>query len=371
MDTADKSIDLTIADQDAPCDNRMTVLYKSIGMTNPEGNEFVFQTPPKEAEEFIRHLIKYTLENRRTRTYRFAGDRVVKQTVVSYARAADNPLGMDTGSNLDTYAESIAQELLEAERIPNAKLKATGTRIRNGNLVLALVRDEKRELYFVIAKVDHMNFFDGVNLEQHPGFPGENNNIWKTAVIQINERPEISVGDVLIYMDRPAKFWTSGFLSLAEVRTDAMNSKLMYRAVIGVLKRQVEGVSANDFLLLCATLTHRMHTEGTLDYVTFINEFIDAYKAQDPRLGEKAISALKKNLLSLPEKCGFDRQFNVDPSDIAAMENKQTIPIADGIELTISDRVTAPRNLIKTYEDEDGTRYLMIRCWDTAYDKFR
>ena len=317
----------------------MNTLYTIIGYTNPGNNQFVFQNVTKTAQMFMRKLLSHTVDNNRTH----------------------NPLETGTNLDLDAQSERIVKRLLEAENIANRQLGATGTKVKTGSIVLSLIEDDEGELRFVFAKVDHTKYLEGKNLELQVGFSIEDQDIWKTAVVQISKQP-ISTRDVLVYMDRPARYWTDGFLGLIAKRTDALNTTSMYKSVSGTIKREVEKISVNDYLILWSTLVHKMNAGTDFDYNVFIDELIDNYTPQSDKLGE-LLGELKTKLLNLPDKIGFDRQFRLDPKDVASLAKAQTLKIAPGIELKVNSEVDI-KQAIGTDTDENGNKYIRIKCTD-------
>ena len=339
----------------------MNTLYTIIGYTDPGNNQFVFQNVTKTAQMFMRKLLSHTVDNNRTRVYNFSPDGEMADIVCSYAQADDNPLETGTNLDLDAQSERIVKRLLEAENIANRQLGATGTKVKTGSIVLSLIEDDEGELRFVFAKVDHTKYLEGKNLELQVGFSIEDQDIWKTAVVQISKQP-ISTRDVLVYMDRPARYWTDGFLGLIAKRTDALNTTSMYKSVSGTIKREVEKISVNDYLILWSTLVHKMNAGTDFDYNVFIDELIDNYTPQSDKLGE-LLGELKTKLLNLPDKIGFDRQFRLDPKDVASLAKAQTLKIAPGIELKVNSEVDI-KQAIGTDTDENGNKYIRIKCTD-------
>jgi len=339
----------------------MQILYTIIGYTDPGNNQFVFQNVTDIAEMFMRKLLSHTVDNNRTRVYNFSSDGEMADIVCSYAQAYLHPLETGTNLDLDARSERIVKRLLDAENFANRQLGATGTKVKTGSIVLSLIRDDEGELRFVFAKVDHTRYLEGTNLELQVGFSIEDQDIWKTAVVQISKQP-ISTGDVLVYMDRPAKYWTDGFLGLIAKRTDALNTTSMYKSVSGTIKREVEKISVNDYLVLWSTLVHKMNAGTDFDYNVFIDELIDNYTPQSDKLGE-LLGELKTKLFNLPDKIGFDRQFRLDPKDVASLAKAQTLKIAPGIELKVNSEVDI-KQAISTDTDENGNKYIRIKCTD-------
>ena len=344
----------------------MRILDTYIGFTNPETNEFVLQKAKGEAEEFLRNLLEYTLTNSRTREYQFRPEEEMAEIVLSFAQARLAPFDTRLDINLDKQLEAIVERLFDAENRANKRIGSTGRTVKTGSIVLALLQDDEEIPYFVFAKVDHTRYLEGEKLELQTGFPIEDRDIWKTAVVQLRKGRHISIGDVLVYMEKQATYWTDWFLGLTAKRTDAANTLSMYKAVCGVLKREVEKVSVNDYLILWHTFVQRINAEKGFDYNVFVDELLDEYTPQTDKLQKED---LKNTLLKLP-KNNFDIQFNLDPRDIATMTKFQVIKLSPGIELRINSDVDVDKVISKA-SDSNGDMYIRIRCTDKkVYDKF-
>lgn len=341
----------------------MKNLYMSIGFMNPETNEFEFQKAEGEAKAFLQKLLEYTVENDRTRVYQFRPNEEMAEIVLSFAQAMLSPFEASPDLDIDAQLSTIVKRLLEAENKANRQLVTMGKTVKSGSLVLSLLRDDEDVPYFVFAKVDHTGYLEGAKLELQTGFSIEDRDIWKTAVVQIKEVPHVSVGDVLVYMDRQTRYWTDWFLGIKETRTDAVNTSTMYKAVSGVLKRDVEKVSVNDYLILWQTLVHRINAEKDFDYNAFVDVLIGEYRPQSDEFDQERRDRLKMKLQKLPENSKFDRKFMLEPGEVASLAKARTVKIAPGIELKINNEVNV-QEIISEDTDEYGNKYIRIRCAD-------
>ncbi|MDO4804499.1 MAG: hypothetical protein Q4A32_06750 [Lachnospiraceae bacterium] len=351
----------------------MNIYYYCIGWMNPEDNKFYLQDRKKsdEVKKYIRELLEHTVNNRRTRTYVMDEEGEMSEIIRAFANAEHDPLEAQNDANLDDLAGRIGSRLVAAESSMHKQKPVRDKRIRTGSFVLSLLRNSEGKLCFIIAKVNHELFLEGQNLEEHVGIPLDSKDIWMTAVVMISETPKVTVEEVHVYMDRPAKYWTDVFLEVKEKRDNRTNSKLMYQEVRGILKKNVEPVSANDFLILWNALVQRMRKETHLDYGEFVDELLDDYRPQEKELDTSFLKTLKNQLAALPDDRGFDRKFTVDSTDIARMLKSEKLSIAEGIELTISERVKEPQKWITSFRDSEGIRYIRIRCTDSnAFEKF-
>ena len=339
----------------------MNILFMRIGFTNPETNEFVFQKAEGEARVFIQKLLEYTVKNKKTRVYQFRPEEKMADIVLSFAQATLAPLETELNLDIDSQLNTIMNRLIEAENKANKQLGEKWNKVKTGSIVLSLVVDDEKVPYFVFAKVDHTRYLEGDKLELQTGFSVENRDIWKTAVIRIRQDRHVSLGDVLVYMDRPARYWTDWFLGLTAVRTDALNTSTMFLAVKNTLKKELEKSSLNDYLILWQSLVHRINADNAFDYNEFIEKLLKEYKPQTDELDDSRKEALMDKLLQLPEKEGFDMQFNLDPGDIGTMIKFQVIKIAPGIELKVSRDVDVHR-VISSVQDNNGNKYIRIRC---------
>ena len=97
-----------------------------------------------------------------------------------------------------------------------------------------MIKDNDTYTY-VIAKVEHAEWFDGETLEKNFGFPSENK-VWKSAVIILDVvNDAVMLSSIHCYLNHPAKYWTESFLEVDEAKNDTTNTLAVMKAVDKVL----------------------------------------------------------------------------------------------------------------------------------------
>ena len=122
-------------------------------------------------------------------------------------------------SELDEFADSIALKLLNVEKAVQERIGQM-TDVQKGSIVQALLVDDEG-YKFVIAKVEHSEWYDGETLEKNFGFPGENKRVWKSAVIGLDVADDaIIFSSIKIYVKHPAKYWSDTIFDDDELTVD-------------------------------------------------------------------------------------------------------------------------------------------------------
>ena len=265
-------------------------------------------------------------------------------------------------------SNSIADKLFRVEAEVQSQIDAMGKSIKRGSLVQALLRDGLNMLY-VIAKVEHREWFDGDSLIKNFGFPSDKKNVWKSAVIPISiEDDEIIFGSIRVYTDNPAKYWATLFLEADEEADDAVTTAQVFKEVLNVLQKELKNKSEQDFLLLRNTLIKEMKTEQPINYFEFIDKLIIGY---NPEVENLDLEHLHERLRGLPEKKKFSTQFNTVPSAIKSRQRLKFVPMA-GIELSINGSIENMRNSIASVKNDRGDKFLRIACTDEGvYNAFQ
>lgn len=336
----------------------MNILYASIGLLNEKTDMFRQQTITADVEAFIKKLLEYTLKNKRTGQYYFADEGGEKAALVRLlAGAALAPKNEESLNEAGRLVKTAADTLLKASdesrlRLPESKRDE----IRNGNLAAAVVRDEEQGLCVIFAKVDHSDWFDGETLTVRPGFSCDDKDIWKTAVIRLNEADDLKAGSVSVYMDNPAAYWTGGFLGLKKVRSDEENTKIALTKMQKLLAKRLSG---SELIMQWNAIVRKMETTDTLNYPYFIDDLFGICGEE-----ENSRTKLLRELLALPEKAGFDTQFKVVQAVLPKLAVRQVFKVNEYMELTLVQGDYDPSDYIKARVEDSGERVLEIRCTD-------
>jgi hypothetical protein len=325
---------------------------------------------PEDFNAFVDGYIRFATHNDSIRSYTIHD---INTTVVNCISeiatisVGTNILTEDQQSALDGFSHSIADKLLREEQYAQEKITAMGKQIKKGSLIQAFIKNDANEYMYIIAKVEHSEWYDGESLRKNFGFPSEKKNVWKSAVFPILIDEEVEFDMVRVYTDNDAKYWANQYLELSEKRDDRTNTSSAFNAVEMELKRRVKKKSGRDYYILRDTLTQNMKIPHQVNYPELINSLVGDYQPDEPNLN---IEQLKTALLELPDKKEFDRLFNTVP-DVITKRRRLKFPLSTGIELNISEAAENYRDSITAYTDDNGARYLQIACSDNStYEVF-
>lgn len=339
----------------------MSVLYKSFHLIDVDNEISTRKDISDDFNSFIDDFVEFSNHNEKTKLYTIVHEedlisdcirRIVKDNDVNYR---------------NELSGKIASKLLESEKLAQAKIYPTGSKVKKGSLVQALVQKSDDEYEYILAKVEHSEWYDGISLHRNSGFSSEKKSIWKFAIYNLYSiNDHIVFNDVSVFTDTKAKYWTVSFLELEEKRDDAFNTYNAYKAIDNELKSAIKVSSPRDYVVLSNEIQNTMNTPQDLNYPNYVEELIDQY---EPACDEIDKEVIKDCLLALPERKHFDTEFKTVPSSI---ENKRTkkYKIADGVELMIkSSSNDFSSRIVSTMKN--GKRVLEIICDDDeTYNAF-
>lgn len=274
----------------------------------------------------------------------------------------------EIAEGIHEQAESIADKLLREEVKAQQKIEATGQSVKRGSLIQALLSDDE-DFVFVLAKIEHSEWYDGESLLKNFGFPNDKKNVWKSAVFQIRmTEDDITIERIQVYTDNAAKYWADSFLELDEERSDSTNTRVVFSSLDQTLERCVRKTSESDYTILRITLIGEMKKPRQINFDEFVDELVRDYQPENPNLNMEEV---RTKLLDLGNKNKFDKQFQTDPSEVKARRRSKYRPIA-GVEISIIGAVENLKRDIRSKEDDEKGRYLEIRCTDnTTFDAFK
>ena len=260
----------------------------------------------------------------------------------------------DTDS-LNEQSDSIAKKLLDVEKDVQDRIGQM-TDVQKGSIVQAFICDDDGYKY-VIAKVEHSEWYDGETLSKNFGFPGQNKRVWKCAVIGLDVIDgAVIFPSIKAYINTNAKYWTASFLEIQEAKTDAANTKAVLHAVEMAL-RPVREKSPQDYYNLRNTAVHELQSEQTINYPDMVDRLLSNYQ---PASDDVDIQSIKGKLLAAT---GFDTQFHTDPKSIKGT-GKVKIYVSPAIDVLVKEGIPNWREDFLIHEKRDGRTFLMIRCDD-------
>lgn len=346
------------------------VIYKSFHNINVASGTLTRKKMPEDFDSFVNSYIAFAIRNGNNKEYNVTDtNSTVPHCISSIAAIVVNNTGLDDDDmqELDSFSDSIALKLLSEEQQAQQRIAAMGKQIKLGSLIQALIKRENDEYMYIVAKVEHSEWYDGESLRKNLGFPSEKKNVWKSAVFPMVIQDDVSFDSVHVYTDNEAKYWAQQFLELNEKRNDHTNTVSAFDAIEIELKRRVRRQSERDYYYLRNALIQTLKCKQQINYEDMIDSLVGHYQADEPEL---KMNELKNVLLALPEKKNFDRQFITVP-DAIKKRRKLKFPVTNAIELSIEEGTANYRDTITAVELTGGKKYLQIEChYPDTYNLF-
>ncbi len=338
----------------------MQILYSSLHNLDLNQDEPVRKDIPSDFESFMQSYIEFaTSSNDTSREYTV---RDKNRTVVSclsdlFGDVLKQGDVITDPSVSDSMSDSIALKLLDSEKTAQERVQGMST-IQKGSIVQALIKDGDSYTY-VIAKVEHKEWFEGETLQKNFGFPNENK-VWKSAVIGLAIVADaVMLSPIHCYINTQAKYWTESFLEVDEAKNDTTNTLAVMKAVDKVLGPLRE-IAPIDYYNLRNSATHKLQTEQMINFLDMVGELFDHYS---PNVKSVDTTILKENLLALSQVGRFDTQFHTDPKVIKNLK-KVKISVSPTIDVLVREAQNNWEDSFYIREKSDGKSYLMIRCED-------
>lgn len=353
----------------------MAVLFKAMHSIDIDANEIREKIQiPQEFENFISELINFITNNSNVKNYKVHDDNTqtvacVKR-IIAYANCIATMLGYgNIVEQIHDQSESIADKLLRVEVDAQQRIEATGQNVKRGSLIQALIKDENGGLYFVLAKVEHREWYDGESLLKNFGFPNDKKNVWKSAVFQVSlDEDDIVFDRIQVYTDNAAKYWANLFLELDEERSDSTNTRVVFSTLERTLERCVKKKSESDYMILRNTLIGEMKKPRLINYDEFIDELVLDYQPENQALNMQEV---RTQLIEIGNQNKFDKQFQTDPSQVKIRRKNKYKPVS-GVELSIVGAIDNLKRDIRSRESDENGRYLEIRCTDNeTFEAFK
>lgn len=339
----------------------MQILYSSLHNLDMNQDTPVRKEIPADFNSYMDAYIRFaTTENGSSREYNpIDANRTVLRCISGiFTDVLHQGEVVTETEDLDEFTNSIALKLLDVEKAVQERI-AQLTDVQKGSIVQALLADDDGYKY-VVAKVEHSEWYDGETLEKNFGFPGENKRVWKSAVIGLDVADDVVLfTSIKVYVNHQANYWSADFLEVQEAKTDAVNTKAVLHAVERVL-RPVKESSPQDYYNLRNTVVHELQSEQTISYPDMVTRLLDTY---EPASNNVNVSEVKEKLLAARERDGFDTQFHTDPKSIKG-PGKIKIIISPSIDVLVKEGIPNWKDGFLVHEKSDGRTFLMIRCDD-------
>lgn len=339
----------------------MQVLYSSLHNLDMNQDMPIRKSIPSDFSSYMEAYIKFaTKDNDTSREYTLV-DR--NRTVVNCISSIFSDILMQGGviansEDADEYSDSIALKLLDTEKAVQEQIGSM-TQVQKGSIVQALVADEEG-YKFIIAKIEHSEWYHGETLIKNLGFPGENKRVWKSVVMCL----EVVDGTVIftsikVHLNHKAEYWTAKFLEIQEAKTDTVNTKAVFAGVERVLKPLIKK-SPQDYYNIRNSVVTQLQKDQTINYTDMVGTIMDGYS---PAGNNVAAATLKAQLIALKNEGHFDTQFHTDPK---AMKRKKrtTLDVTQCIQVVVTEGLPDWEENFRIKRKANGQNYLMIRCSD-------
>lgn len=332
----------------------MRIITQAIRIIDYEGNQILTREIMPEFGNYIQQLVTYIQTNVSVREYRTqsANTEVIRAVVdIVKHQSAEEVVGR----NVDL----IANRLLRKESGVQEQVGPMGVRVQKGSLILALIEKEENTI-FLLAKVEHTDFFDDIDYSIKTGFSKDEKKIWKTCLFEMDDISVLQF-QAKVYSNTAAKYWWHDFLELQELQSDEVNTKRAFQAVERALSKSLKKTAPFDCTAIRNAVYTYFNSVDQFDFEEMTERTLKNYKPNDMTLNKK--EELLQEFCQLPEKESFDHRFRSAPAVIAP-KMKKTYNVYHNIQVKVLGEVESLNDVIQSYEAEDGNRYLRIRVND-------
>lgn len=340
----------------------MEILYRSLHNLDLSMEDPVRKEIPSDFNSYIAEYINFaTTENKTSRMYSVPDHNTtvmhcVADLVADVVRQANTVT--DEAIPLE-LSDSIARKLLVIEQAVQVRHEHF-TNVQRGSIVQALILIEG-EYQYVIAKVEHSEWYDGETLAKNFGFPGENKRVWKSAVVDlVIEGRDVTHGNVKVFSNTGAQYWPNDFLEVKEANSDKINTEEVLKIVNHELRRSVHGKSLYDYYNLKNSLNHTLQSDKMISYPDLVGSLLDTYQPTEPSINKENI---RTRLLAYANSGRFDTQFHADPS-VVKKNSRIKYRVNDYVNLMVLEAQPNREALIRAEKSVTGEKKLIISCDD-------
>ncbi|MFR4161800.1 MAG: hypothetical protein ACLT0R_04285 [Paraclostridium sordellii] len=287
--------------------DEMQIISKSIYTIDYNEEKVIQRNIPDHFNNYIKGLIDFINENRSVRNYKAESQ---STQVVTNIKKIIKATEENTIDEINLNNKEIAERLLSKEIIKQERISRMNNNIKKGSIIQVLLKENTTYKY-LIAKVDYLDFIDDKDFIKKIGFSAKNKDIGKTCLFEIMEEDELIIDSAKIYLDNKASYWSDDFLELVEMRSNEVNTNLLFKEVEGVLKRNIKKKSPNDFTVLRNSLIGKLKSSDHIDYNEMIKDLIENYTPYNREsLTHEHMNKVMAKLNELPEKKSLIYNFN-------------------------------------------------------------
>jgi len=314
---------------------------------------------PDSLNIYSKNLIKENFSRENRREFIFTRENVEPKILIEKLRYA-----IINGNLEETFIEvcdELAEKLIESQKRYSERYAMVN--LKEGNVIFYIENDS-----FLISKVDHMGYLNGMTYNHEVGLPDEKPS-QKIAHFQFLE-DDINV---ILSDSNPeiAKFWSEEFLDLKPLNTSGKNTLKAFNAIDNFISRNVTKISKADGLDLRNNLIGYFRTNGNFSATQAKDYIFGDFSAQSEDINIDNIKVMYEKNFITKDKLTFDTQFDIDSSVIKSRIIK-TISLRQNIDLKLNGHVDNFRNDIEATMDNQGRFKLVINdITSEAYENFK
>jgi hypothetical protein len=152
------------------------IIYQSFHNIDVGNAVLIRKQIPEDFNTFVDGYIQFATHNDSIRSYTVHDTNTTVVNCISEIATISvgtNALTEDQQIALDGFSHSIADKLLREEQYAQEKITAMGKQIKKGSLIQAFIKNDANEYMYIVAKVEHSEWYDGESLRKNFGFPSE------------------------------------------------------------------------------------------------------------------------------------------------------------------------------------------------------
>lgn len=252
----------------------MRIITQAIRVIDYENDQILAREIMPEFGNYIQQLVSYIQTNVSVREYRTqsANTEVIRAIVDIVKHRSIEEVA---SRNVDL----IAGRLLRKESEVQEQIGPMGARVQKGSLILALIEKEGNTI-FLLAKVEHTDFFDDIDYSIKTGFSKDEKKIWKTCLFEMDDISALQF-QAKVYSNTAAKYWWHDFLELQELQSDEVNTKRAFQAVERVLSKSLKKTAPFDHTAIQNAMYTYFNSVDQFDFEEMLERTLKNYKPND------------------------------------------------------------------------------------------
>lgn len=302
----------------------------------------------------IENYVAQVIEKHRSkyeREYRFIdGEETAKNNVIRILKE----------EALDSSCQTMANRLLEKERIANERIRHMGHEIPTSMFIVVQddITETESQLFFI--KADYDEYIMAGSGNEGKGLP-KNRKIFKSCVFFVHKENDIiDIYKIMSHDENSssseAAYWYREFLDLQELTSDEKNSEKAFKAAKRDILDPIKKNHKQDYWILRNRVIAYFRSEGEFDIDHFTNAVIGSYTSFDNTLN---IKDLKEKSAKMPEKYKFDSKFTKKP-EVVKDKFKDSIFLTPDLELKVKQDIQGIESIIDCGKDHGDKKYIKI-----------